>query len=93
MFIGQEEPSFDLKLVFAILGPVLLLLVVGSIVIYVMRRRHHKIVEAARTLADPDPYYASEDLLRATAAGDSTLRVNLNFTLIFFPSRLSFFNV
>ncbi|XP_034256953.1 activin receptor type-1 [Thrips palmi] len=79
--LGQEEPGYDLKLVFAILGPVLLLFIVGSIVIYVMRRRHHKIVEAARTLADPDPFYASEDLLRATAAGDSTLREYLEHSL------------
>jgi hypothetical protein len=26
-------------------------------------------------MADPETYYASDDLLRVTAAGDSTLRV------------------
>lgn len=69
----------DWKLILAILGPVMLLLFVGSIVVVFMRRTHRKRIEAARTIADPDTFYASDDLLRATAAGDSTLRVGIMF--------------
>ena len=48
----------------------------GAIIILLMRRRHKKRLRAARSMhSDPDAYCASDDILRATAAGDSTLRV------------------
>lgn len=79
--LGEDESSDDWKLVLAILGPALLFFSVGAIVVIFMRRTHRKRMEAARKLADPDTFYASDDLLRATAAGDSTLREYLEHSL------------
>lgn len=78
---GEEGSSDDWKLVLAVLGPVLLLFLSVPLVVFFMRRKHRKRMEAARTLADTDTFYASDDLLRATAAGDSTLREYLEHSL------------
>lgn len=51
-----------------------------------MRRTHQKRLMAARAKQDPDSYFASEDLLRATATGDSTLRVK--FSIFYTQSRV-----
>lgn len=70
------------KLTFAILGPVVVLGFFGAIIILLMRRRHKKRLRAARSMhSDPDAYCASDDILRATAAGDSTLREYLEYSL------------
>ncbi|PSN51061.1 Activin receptor type-1 [Blattella germanica] len=73
-----DSTSYILKLTLAILGPVLALGVLGAVVLLCMRRRHRKRLMAARTMADPETYYPSDDLLRVTAAGDSTLRVSIS---------------
>lgn len=70
-----------LKLIIAILGPVLTIGILSVIVLVFMRRTHQKRLIAARAKQDPDSYYASEDLLRATATGDSTLREILEHSL------------
>jgi activin receptor type-1 len=77
---GQVPPypdstSYIMKLTLAILGPVLALGLLGALVLLLMRRTHRKRLMSARNMADPETYYASDDLLRVTAAGDSTLRV------------------
>lgn len=64
-----------MKLTLAVLGPVVLVCTLGAIAVIRMRRTHRKRMEDARKLAEPDTFYATDDLLRATAAGDSTLRV------------------
>ncbi|KAE8747499.1 hypothetical protein FOCC_FOCC005830 [Frankliniella occidentalis] len=81
--LGEEESSGDWKLIFAILGPVMVLLLpAGVLVVVYFKHKHRKRKqEAARTITDPDTYYASDDLLRATAAGDSTLREYLEHSL------------
>lgn len=61
------------------LGPIFVLGVIGAIVLLFMRRVHRKRLLAQRIKLDPETYYANDDLLRATAAGDSTLRVRHNF--------------
>lgn len=76
---GQVPPypdstSYIMKLTLAILGPVLALGLLGALVLFLMRRTHRKRLMSARNMADPETYYASDDL-RVTAAGDSTLRV------------------
>lgn len=60
----------------AILGPIVILTVLGAAVILLMRRRHRKRLIVARSLhSEIDGYCGSEEMLRATAAGDTTLRV------------------
>lgn len=44
-------------------------------VLFFMRRTHHKRMMPSRT-KHPDTYYAGDELLRVTSAGDSTLRVS-----------------
>lgn len=82
MIIFTEEMSkqtdsirYILKLTLAVLGPVFVLGMLGAVVLLLMRRVHRKRLLAQRCKLDPETYYASDDLLRATAAGDSTLRV------------------
>lgn len=77
---GQVPPypdstSYIMKLTLAVLGPVLALGLLGALVLLLMRHTHRKRLMSARNMADPETYYASDDLLRVTAAGDSTLRV------------------
>lgn len=69
------------KLSFAVLGPVLVITVVAFVIIYFMKQTHQKRLLASRSKQDPDSYLVSDDLLRATSAGDSTLRVILNTTI------------
>lgn len=67
---------YVLKLTLAVLGPVVVLGMIGAVVLFFMRRVHRKRLLTQRCKLDPETYYASDDLLRATAAGDSTLRVS-----------------
>ncbi|XP_050300766.1 activin receptor type-1 [Anthonomus grandis grandis] len=70
----SESVMFVLKMVAAILGPVVILGSLGMLVLYLLRRMHrNRLCNESRM--DPEQYYAAdEQLLRATAAGDSTLR-------------------
>lgn len=74
-----ESSTYALKMTGAILGPVTMLIVGATIVWYFMRRSHHKRLMASRSKHDPETYYASDEILRATSAGDSTLRVRHYF--------------
>lgn len=73
-----EKSSYAVKLAMAIVGPVVMLFVAGAIVWFFMRRSHRKRLMATRSKHDPETYYASDEILRATSAGDSTLRVGLH---------------
>lgn len=82
----QDDPDYGdslqyfLKLIGAILAPVLCLCVLCAIILLLMRRVYrHRLRNQSKQ--DPDTYYPSEDLLRATAAGDSTLREYLEHSL------------
>ncbi|XP_060530450.1 activin receptor type-1 [Cylas formicarius] len=68
-----EPFIFGLKMVAAILGPAVVLGTLGLVVLYFLRKMHRNRLFAESRL-DSEQYYASDDLLRATAAGDSTLR-------------------
>ncbi|XP_067005368.2 activin receptor type-1 [Anabrus simplex] len=76
-----DSTSYIVKLTFAILGPVLALGLVGMLVLLLMRRTHRKRLMTVRSMTDPETFYASDDLLRVTAAGDSTLREYLDHSL------------
>lgn len=65
----------NLLLLVAILGPVITIGMLAFTVLFFMRRTHHKRMMPSRTKHDPDTYYAGDELLRVTSAGDSTLRV------------------
>lgn len=57
------------------------IIVVSVIVLTVyvlLRRTKHKRMLISRHKQDPNTYYAGDELLRATSAGDSTLRVSYN---------------
>lgn len=64
----------SLLLVVAILGPVITIGMLAFTVFFLMRRTHHKRMMPSRTKHNPDTYYAGDELLRVTSAGDSTLR-------------------
>lgn len=73
-----DHSSYAWKLTLAVFGPVIILGFLGTGVVLLMRRKHRKRLMAVRLLhCDPETYSSgSDDLLRATAAGDSTLRVS-----------------
>lgn len=60
----------------AILGPFLVIALIALIVIYFIRRSHQKRIAATRIKQDPESYLMHDDL-RATSAGDSTLKVQI----------------
>ncbi|XP_055918991.1 activin receptor type-1 isoform X2 [Eupeodes corollae] len=74
--VTQVDPMGNgmVKLSFAILGPVFVIVVIGTIVLYYLRRKHQKNLTAFRNKQDPESYLVSDDMLRATSAGDSTLK-------------------
>lgn len=76
-----ESTSYAMKLTFAILGPVIGVGLLGMLVLLLMRRTHRKRLMNARSMTDPETYYASDDFLRVTATGDSTLREYLEHSL------------
>uniref|UniRef100_A0A182MFE6 receptor protein serine/threonine kinase n=1 Tax=Anopheles culicifacies TaxID=139723 RepID=A0A182MFE6_9DIPT len=65
----------------AILLPFGTVVIVAVAVIYCMRRAHKKRMNACRTKYDPETYYTNDDVLRATSAGDSTLREYLQHSV------------
>ncbi|XP_054274083.1 activin receptor type-1 [Macrosteles quadrilineatus] len=80
--VYSDHSVYIWKLTLAILGPIVVLGTLGSVVILLMRRRHRKRLMAARSLhSDPESYCPSDDMLRATAAGDTTLREYLEQSL------------
>lgn len=76
----EHDSYFVLKLSFAILCPMVILGVASAVILFLMRRNHRK--RLARSTVDPETYYTDE--LHATAAGDSTLRVSVKFSIIVF---------
>lgn len=83
---STENWSYVIYPVCATIAAILFVLMSGLIVWYYRRQRNTK-----RSLAnggtrgakpqDPETYYASDDLLRATSAGDSTLREYLEHSV------------
>ncbi|XP_057657135.1 activin receptor type-1 [Diorhabda carinulata] len=69
----KESIFYGLKIFAAILGPLVLFGTIGIIILYFMRRYYRNRM-CNENRDDPDTYYATDELLRATAAGDSTLR-------------------
>ncbi|KAJ8926057.1 hypothetical protein NQ315_009912 [Exocentrus adspersus] len=85
MYVENVSPYSDsfmyiLKLVGAVLAPVMILGGLGLVILLLLRRLHrNRLCNESRM--DPDMYYATDDLLRATAAGDSTLREYLEHSM------------
>lgn len=77
----DSSNSYILKLSVAIFSPVLLIGALALIVIFLMRRTHRKRLLASRAKQGPETYYASDEMLRATSAGDSTLREYLQHSV------------
>ncbi|XP_034111032.1 activin receptor type-1 isoform X2 [Drosophila albomicans] len=69
------------KMTAAILGPFLVITLVGFVAVFFMRRSHRKRLAATRTKQDPESYVVNDGLLRATSAGDSTLREYLQHSV------------
>lgn len=71
--IGSTRNS--IVLIFAVFGALIAIAMVVGVVLYIRRRTDHKRMVPSRTKHDQDTYYAGDELLRVTSAGDSTLRV------------------
>ncbi|EDW77162.1 uncharacterized protein Dwil_GK22220 [Drosophila willistoni] len=69
------------KMALAILGPFLVITLMGAVAIFFMRRSHRKRLAASRIKQDPESYLVNDELLRATSAGDSTLREYLQHSV------------
>ncbi|KAL7738669.1 hypothetical protein ACLKA6_006955 [Drosophila palustris] len=87
-----ELPPFDVtvvtadssnisKMTAAILGPFLIITLMGAVAVFFMRRSHRKRLAATRIKQDPESYLVNDELLRATSAGDSTLREYLQHSV------------
>ncbi|XP_066158125.1 activin receptor type-1 isoform X2 [Euwallacea fornicatus] len=79
---GQDSDNFlyGVKMVGAILGPIIILALIGTMVMFCMKKIHrNRLCNEARL--DTEQYYVTDELLRATAAGDSTLREYLEHTM------------
>lgn len=68
-----NHDNYMLYLLSAILISILVVFTCAC-ALFMMRYRHKKRLIVSRSKQDPETYYASDDLLRATSAGDSTLR-------------------
>lgn len=64
---------FAIILAFAIIVVIVIVLTVYVL----LRRTKHKRMLISHRKQDPNTYYAGDELLRATSAGDSTLRVSV----------------
>ncbi|KAF5294422.1 hypothetical protein FQA39_LY13407 [Lamprigera yunnana] len=76
----NDSLSYILKLVLAVIIPTIVLAVAVTLTVIISRRVHKRRLRE-QSKQDLDTYYASDDLLRATAAGDSTLREYLEYSL------------
>ncbi|KAL1514236.1 hypothetical protein ABEB36_003524 [Hypothenemus hampei] len=71
---------FILNLITAVVVPFSVLALIGVACLYFLKRWHHNRL-CKETRMDPEQYYVTEELIRATAAGDSTLREYLETTM------------
>lgn len=79
--VDNADPfHYILKLIGAVLLPIVVLVMCIMFVLYLMKRKHKRRL-CNENRYDPETYYASDDLLRATAAGDSTLREYLEHSM------------
>lgn len=78
--VYNDSISYILKLVLAVIIPAVVLAIAVTITLIILRRIHKRRLREQSKL-DLDTYFASDDLLRATAAGDSTLREYLEHSL------------
>ncbi|ALC40816.1 sax [Drosophila busckii] len=69
------------KMALAIMGPFIVIALMGAVAIYLIRRNHRKRLAATRTKQDHESYLVNDELLRATSAGDSTLREYLQHSV------------
>lgn len=76
----SDSLTYILKLVLAVVVPGVVLAAAVTITLVVLRRIHKRRLRE-QNKQDLDTYYATDDLLRATAAGDSTLREYLEHSL------------
>uniref|UniRef100_A0A1B0ABM6 receptor protein serine/threonine kinase n=1 Tax=Glossina pallidipes TaxID=7398 RepID=A0A1B0ABM6_GLOPL len=74
----NDDRSNLLKLLFAILGPIVAISILAYIAIYFIRRKHRKRLPSSRTKQDPDTYLMNDE--RVTI-GDSTLREYLQHSV------------
>ena len=77
---SSESFIFFFKLISAVLVLVIVLSLLVTIVIFLMKKQHKR-RRRTQSRYDPDTYYASDDMLRATAAGDSTLQEYFNHSM------------
>ncbi|KAH8413613.1 hypothetical protein KR222_002005, partial [Zaprionus bogoriensis] len=80
MVITADSSNIS-KMAAAILGPVLVITLMGAVAVFFMRRSHRKRLAATRIKQDPESYLVNDELLRATSAGDSTLREYLQHSV------------
>lgn len=73
---GINSTRSYIVMAFGMLGAIVAVVMVVCVVLYVRRRTDHKRMIPSRTKHDQDTYYAGDELLRVTSAGDSTLRVS-----------------
>jgi hypothetical protein len=72
----EEYYATVLRLMLAILCPVVILGIVLAVILLMMRHWHRRRMARLTTMeGSQDPDYTYRDELRVTAAGDSTLRV------------------
>lgn len=73
----DDHTATVLRLMLAILCPVVVLGIVLAVILLVMRHWHRRrMARLAIMEGSQDPEYSYRDELRVTAAGDSTLRVS-----------------
>lgn len=80
--LPSQRYDYVVKLSLAILGPMFILGFFAGMIIMYMRWKHRNKLLAARTIpSDAECFLGDADLIRATAAGDSTLREYLERSL------------
>lgn len=78
----RASPEHDSKFNYTVLiASFAFIICIAFTTFYFLRRKHRKRLLATRSKQDPETYYASDDLLRATSAGDSTLREYLQHSV------------
>ncbi|XP_037909941.1 activin receptor type-1 isoform X1 [Hermetia illucens] len=75
--------GYVLKFTLSVGASILAMLLIGTLILFIYRRSrsHKKRLLEMRSKRDLETYYASDDLLRATSAGDSTLREYLEHSV------------